>query len=50
MSRRTNYHYDGIEEDDDEDEHVTALHNKVKILKDVSDFDVDQSIVAKSTS
>lgn len=33
MSRRTNYHYDDV---DDGDESITELHSKVKLLKDVS--------------
>lgn len=33
MSRRTNYHYDDLE---DEDDSVAELHSKVKLLKTVS--------------
>lgn len=33
MSRRTNYHYDDV---DDDDENIIELHSKVKLLKDVS--------------
>lgn len=33
MSRRTNFHYDEV---DDDDEDVTQLRSKVKLLKEVS--------------
>lgn len=34
MSRRTNYHYDEL--DEDEDENFNQLRSKVKVLKEVS--------------
>lgn len=36
MSRRTNYHYDELVDDQDEDENFNQLRSKVKVLKEVS--------------